>query len=574
MPSPSSYFQATNVTASTNNAINALLCGTKWGGALGSGVSMTYSFNSNQSYYTQNYSADREYENAYLLNANQQNNVKAALQTWANVANLKFSQVTDSQAAAGDLRFAGYLGMTDANAWAYNPFEGAAGGDTWFSEDWGYDNDAAKGSYAYHTAIHEIGHALGLKHSFDVEFTGATLPTSTDSTRYTVMSYTHPFDYSPTSPMLYDILAIQYLYGKNTSYNSGNTTYSWAAGSKIFETIWDGGGVDTISASNQTSAVKLNLNSGQNSTIGSMINADLNNDGYWDNQGVNDLLYIAYGTTIENAVGSGYNDTLIGNSVANILNGGGGNDTMSGGYGNDTYYVNSNGDTVIESAESSMGGIDTVVVSTGSTLTLSTWTLGAYQENLIITGAASFNGTGNGLSNKLTGNSSNNILKGEAGNDVLCGAAGNDSLYGGAGTDRFILDSLTGYDRIADFSSGSEKVICDNSSLGGIGDKDATLEGIALRSSAGGFSKSAELLIFSSNISGSISQTTAAAKIGSASSAYAVGDQRLFVVDNGTQTGLFLFKAGDADAAVESTELKLLGLLNGQTGISDFLLQA
>lgn len=173
----------------------------------------------------------------------------------------------------------------------------------------------------------------------------------------------------------------------------------------------------------------------------------------------------------------------------------------------------------------------------------------------------------------LYGKGGNDILEGWSGNDTLNGGAGTDTLYGGAGTDRFVFDSRVGADAVRDFATRTDKLVFDNSGLGGLGDRDGVLEGGLLRTAASGFAKTAELVVFSSNISGTITNALAAAKIGNATSAYTVGDQRVFVVDNGLQSNAYLFKAADADAAVESHELTLLGTINGQTGITDYLFQ-
>ncbi|WP_410498802.1 M10 family metallopeptidase C-terminal domain-containing protein [Chitinibacter sp. S2-10] len=645
---------------SSDNTINALLGETKWW-SVNQTVSLTYSLISTQnSYYSLDYyghySSSDEYTNGFTFTAAEELNIQSAVNTWARYAKLSFTQVTDSYSVQGDLRFGGYLDMQNAYAWAYMPSDYASGGDIWFSPDWelgtwgiesghtqGEYTNAAPGSYEYLTVLHEIGHALGLKHTFDTDGSGVTMPSNLDSTRYTIMSYNHNFTYAPTTPMLYDIQAIQYLYGTNTSYNAGNTVYQWAPTAQIFETVWDGGGIDTISAANQQSGVTINLNAGCNSEIGQDIGCDTDGDNYSDTE-VNDLLYIAFNTIIENATGSTYDDALIGNAAANVLDGLAGNDTMNGGDGSDVYHVRDTLDQVIESnANTTTGGSDIVYSY------LDNYTLGDNIENgrILTTNAASMTGNmldniiyagignnaldgssgcdtvsylcgisgttgvtanlalttaqatgasgsdtligfenltgtnyadrlyGNATANVLNGASGNDALAGNAGNDTLYGSAGNDTLYGGTGSDRFVFDSKSGYDALRDFVSKTDKMVFDNSSLGGIGDKDATMEGSIIRSTSGGFSKAAELVVFSSNISGAITTTNAAVKIGSATSNYALNDQRIFVVDNGTQSNLYLFKSLDTDARVESNELTLLATVNTSTTVlADYLFQA
>jgi Ca2+-binding RTX toxin-like protein len=127
------------------------------------------------------------------------------------------------------------------------------------------------------------------------------------------------------------------------------------------------------------------------------------------------------------------NDTIDGGAGNDTIDGGAGNDVMTGGTGNDTYIVDSTGDIVTETSTLSTE-IDTVKASI-------TYTLGANLENLILTGSAAINGTGNSLNNQLTGNQGNNILNGGAGNDTLDGGNGDDTLEGGAGNDTLIASS-------------------------------------------------------------------------------------------------------------------------------------
>ncbi|WP_062207316.1 type I secretion C-terminal target domain-containing protein [Aureimonas sp. AU12] len=136
--------------------------------------------------------------------------------------------------------------------------------------------------------------------------------------------------------------------------------------------------------------------------------------------------------------GDAGNDTLLGGDGNDKLDGGTGSDRMEGGNGNDIYYVDGVGDTVVES--SAGGGTDTVQSSVS-------FVLGAFVENLTLTGTAALNGTGNALANVIGGTTGANILSGLEGDDTLRGLAGNDTLIGGTGIDR--LEGGEGNDRLS-----------------------------------------------------------------------------------------------------------------------------
>ncbi|MCE0460644.1 M10 family metallopeptidase C-terminal domain-containing protein [Pseudomonas uvaldensis] len=372
------------------------------------------------SYFASSYSDFDEYEAGYVLTAAQQTGIRSALDKWASVANVKFTEVGESLANVGDLRFGGYAGMdSDTAAWGYFPANTPSGGDVWLGPITN-DPSPVKGTYDYLVFMHEIGHALGLKHPFSPGLSNSTvLASQLDDVSNTIMSYNTAYSYEPTTPMLLDIAAIQRLYGANMQWQTGNNTYSWTADQSIFETIWDAGGVDTIDASNQSGSVRINLNEGQFSKIGQAF-TDLSTQAAF-----NEGLAIAYGAKIENAVGSANDDTLIGNALGNLLNGLAGKDTMTGGAGNDTYVVDNLQDVVSETSTQA-SEIDTVLASVS-------WNLGANLERLTLFGGSQINAGGNYLNNVLTGNGANNILN---------GGSGADTMIGGAGNDTYVIDNL------------------------------------------------------------------------------------------------------------------------------------
>ena len=138
------------------------------------------------------------------------------------------------------------------------------------------------------------------------------------------------------------------------------------------------------------------------------------------------------GANVENLILSGsavINGT--GNSLNNILTGNGAANVLTGGAGNDTYVVGV-GDTVVEAVSA---GTDTIKTDMG-------WTLGANVENLVLTGTAAVDGTGNTLANTLTGNSASNTLN---------GGAGADTLIGGQGNDTYVVDNIS--DKITELAN-------------------------------------------------------------------------------------------------------------------------
>ncbi|SEI64336.1 Matrixin [Allopseudospirillum japonicum] len=350
---------------SGNASIDALLGGSSWGTGPSNSVVLTYSFPDASSLWASNYGGGSNEASAGLtpLNSAQQQAFREALATWSEVADIKFQEVSDTSASVGDIRVAFSQAVSgQAAGWAYLPSPGSynysgstlnsytiapSSGDVWLDPADAGETNWAEGSANFATLVHELGHALGLKHPFEAEESGQVLSGSEDTSQYSIMSYTdYPAmgnvytstggnSYSYTAiqangPMMYDILAMQYLYGANMSTRTGDDTYIFSSSTPFLETIWDAGGTDTIDASTQLYGVQIDLRDGHFSSVG------VKQTGISTTAPAEGNLGIAHNAYIENAVGSDHNDLLQGNALDNVLTGKGGDDTLKGDAGTDT----------------------------------------------------------------------------------------------------------------------------------------------------------------------------------------------------------------------------------------------
>ncbi|MEG3166297.1 M10 family metallopeptidase C-terminal domain-containing protein [Sphingomonas sp. PB2P19] len=200
-----------------------------------------------------------------------------------------------------------------------------------------------------------------------------------DSRQYSIMSYFDAYetgaqhiDFSllnfayAATPLIHDIVAIQKIYGADQTTRTGNTVYGFnaTAGNAAYDfalntrpivAIWDAGGNDTLDFSGWNTSSVIDLNQGAFSSGGGIqefltleqVNAnraalgfaprneaayafyeDLKEQLGLDNGLFTDNVSIAYGAVIENAIGGGGNDRIIGNEVANVLTGGAGRDVF------------------------------------------------------------------------------------------------------------------------------------------------------------------------------------------------------------------------------------------------------
>lgn len=280
-----------------------------------------------------------------------------AVAAWNEVANVNLVEGTND-GVSGDITF-GSAAFKDKGTFGFItafPRESSLGvsdrrGDLWVNSSNPEQDVTEFGHTSWNTYLHELGHSIGLHHPNEDPENYAGTPHNNN--RYTVMSYNpHPNVRSegsddqpwPLTPMLYDIEAIQSLYGANTETRGDATSYFGAGlggdlayqygadqmqllGRDVILTIWDGGGLDLIDVSDLETGVTVDLRAGHFSTIGGVKNnvavaSAVKVDGHIVN-------------LIENVWGSAEDDSLRGNRAGNDLRGAAGDDVLKGARGDD-----------------------------------------------------------------------------------------------------------------------------------------------------------------------------------------------------------------------------------------------
>ena len=381
--------QFSRVTPSTNIWIDGLIDGYQWSRENAEeSLELTYKLHqeSEANYgYIESMGSFRSYD----MIEEEVHTFKDALMHIESVSSLIFTEVKGDKKADLNFFITGRSVSLNRSGFAYAPnpkygsISGTIGLNREFHRRGGVEliSTVQLGSFYGISFLHELAHALGLKHPHDRGLHGEPRFPGIGNKSY---NYLQPGDFAmnshPNTIMTYqlniadfeklerkrdfgylntlgsvDTATLQWIYGANLNHKPGNDTYKLPNQNSPgigWSLLWDTGGKDTITAQHSREPATINLNNASlkqsksaggpksflNSVSGGFVIAH-----DWDGVNLNSRAGICI---IENATGGAGNDSLIGNRFNNSLRGKQGNDSLSGGNGADTLIGGPGRDTL------------------------------------------------------------------------------------------------------------------------------------------------------------------------------------------------------------------------------------
>ena len=332
------------------------------------------------------------------------------------------------------------------------------------------------------TLIHELGHAVGLKHPFEGSSENPdTLITSLDNEEQTVMSYTSVSGFTADHYGPLDEDALQDIYGTSGAFGSHLASWSWDAAG---DTLTQNGtsGADNILGISHDDIIKGA--GGADTLIGFAGDDFLSGQGGNDYAGGgegDDQIFMGSGAdSVEGGegadeIGGGDGvDTLEGDAGNDTLYGGSGDDSLVPGEGNDVTWAGSGNDEITEysnhSTADTLGGgagNDTVYGGGGADIVYGGQGTASTNGDYVSAGGGAdttyggngtdtiFGGDGNDL---IFGGSGDDSLSGQDGSDEIWGGSGDDTMWGGSGSNIFGFIAGSGDDQIGDFDASTDQI--------------------------------------------------------------------------------------------------------------------
>ncbi|MHA6316231.1 tandem-95 repeat protein [Altererythrobacter sp. CAU 1778] len=370
---------------------------------------------------------------------------RAIAETIDSVTKFASISIVPSEEVLGDVNFAGdgQRGHFQGNSGLFTAIFGdthlngqSGTSDIWITQKAFDDGSAA----VFWTVVHEFGHALGLTDFTDSETTQ----------KHSIMSY---YEHETSGSRVFefqlsDIAALQYIYGSSNS-SSTDDSYSYgdfvdflpgASGEQARHfSLWDSGGQDEIDLRASAGSVFVDLRPGHFSSIGPSSGVTITSGSdeiSIDSFGIENVS-LAFGTYIEDVVGSDHNDLIVGNLFANNINGGDGDDLLFGE----------------GKAAQGAGGLLGFGGLSGSDGDYTRISKGRLQPRSVSVGGDTIDG-GRG-DDEIHGSRSDDRLTGGEGADRLYGGRGDDTLY--ADKEDTVLDGGSGEDTV-DYSDSNEAI--------------------------------------------------------------------------------------------------------------------